>query len=112
MPIKISDIPFTPRRIFTVTNVPDGAIRGNHRTNGCTQLLVCIRPAIHLSVGFERGMQDIWLNKIGESYLLGPGEYVSYSHSSEESVLVVFADKEYDAASQLGTPVDQLARRI
>ena len=45
-PIEFGDLKFIPKRIFTISDVPKGTIRGNHAHYETEQLLICIRGKI------------------------------------------------------------------
>lgn len=55
-PIEDESLPFTPRRIFYVCNVPQGQERGNHAHYFTEQVLVCIQGKIiaKLFDGYEQ----------------------------------------------------------
>ena len=38
---EFGDLPFAPRRVFTVYGVPSESVRGAHAHRACSQLLVC-----------------------------------------------------------------------
>lgn len=46
VPIEFSDLPFEPKRIFYVCDVPKGEERGNHAHFETRQLLVCLQGSI------------------------------------------------------------------
>lgn len=45
-PIELSDLPFTPKRIFIVSDVPKGETRGMHSHYKTKQVLVCLQGEI------------------------------------------------------------------
>jgi len=46
VPIEFSELPFEPKRVFYVTNVPKGEERGNHAHFKTQQILVCVQGQI------------------------------------------------------------------
>ena len=52
-PIEFSGLPFEPKRIFTVMNVPAGSRRGEHAHYLTQQILICLkgRILVHLDYG-------------------------------------------------------------
>jgi len=46
VPIEFSDLPFEPKRIFYVCDVPKGEERGNHAHFETRQFLVCLQGSI------------------------------------------------------------------
>ncbi|MEX0828282.1 MAG: WxcM-like domain-containing protein, partial [Haliea sp.] len=48
LPLDWESLPFEPRRIFTVSCVPAGTVRGGHGHRTCAQLLVAIAGEIEV----------------------------------------------------------------
>tara|TARA_Y100000310_G_scaffold336549_1_gene421401 strand:+ start:419 stop:817 length:399 start_codon:yes stop_codon:yes gene_type:complete len=46
IPIELDQLPFVPKRVFYVTNVPKGEERGNHAHYTTEQILTCIQGEI------------------------------------------------------------------
>jgi dTDP-4-dehydrorhamnose 3,5-epimerase-like enzyme len=67
IPIEFNTIKFSPKRIFSVNDVPKNSIRGEHAHYKTEQLLVCVQGKI--IVGLDNG-------KICEEYELNPGEAI------------------------------------
>jgi hypothetical protein len=49
-PVDFSKIPFTPKRIFYIKNVPQGLSRGGHAHFTTKQLLICLRGQIQVTL--------------------------------------------------------------
>lgn len=105
LPIDLSTVPFSPRRIFVVSDVPAGVVRGSHRTLDCRQLLICIRPRIELILGVGSGERRVTLDSVGARHLLPPGEFIRYRHSRPDATLLVLADQAYEPSAQETIPV-------
>ncbi len=56
-PFEFSDLPFKPERIFCVTGVPKGSMRGDHAHYKGKQILLCLKGEIR--VGFCNGIDTI-----------------------------------------------------
>jgi dTDP-4-dehydrorhamnose 3,5-epimerase len=67
IPIEFSNISFIPMRIFVITDVPKGSIRGNHAHYKTEQMLICVKGEI--LVGLDDG-------KNKTETLLLPGETI------------------------------------
>lgn len=50
VPIEFSKLPFTPKRIFYVCNVPEYEERGNHAHYQTEQLLICVKGKIKVKL--------------------------------------------------------------
>jgi dTDP-4-dehydrorhamnose 3,5-epimerase-like enzyme len=46
--IEFDDLPFLPRRVFAVADVPPGMVRGGHAHRTGQQLLLCLAGAIEV----------------------------------------------------------------
>lgn len=66
-PIEFSNLSFIPKRVFFVTNVPKGEIRGLHAHYETQQYLICVQGQIEVFL-FD--------GKVEKSSILLPGEYV------------------------------------
>lgn len=89
-------LPFPPQRLFTVSNVPFGEVRGLHAHRTTNQLLLCVRGSCQVLVddGSHRTTVALACQKRG--LLMGPlvwGAQLAFSH---DAVLVVLASAPYD----------------
>jgi hypothetical protein len=56
IPIDLNDLPFQPKRIFFVTNVPKFDLRGEHAHYLTEQVLVCISGRIEVKLDYGNNM--------------------------------------------------------
>ena len=49
-PIEFGELPFKPKRIFLVYDVPAGTIRGEHAHHATKQLLYCVKGKIEVTL--------------------------------------------------------------
>lgn len=84
------------RRVFTVTDVAPGGIRGDHAHRYCTQVLVCLHGRV--SVVLDDGLSHcrIVLASPEQGLLIPPGIWNHIVFESAGSVLLVFCDQPYD----------------
>lgn len=68
IPIEFNSLPFNPKRIFVVDNVPRGEERGKHAHYETQQVLICLRGKLLVK------LYDGILNP--KEYLLGEGESI------------------------------------
>ena len=59
-PFEFDTLPFLPRRVFVISDVPKETVRGKHSRRSCTQLMVCLQGAIEIFLKFKG--QQITLN--------------------------------------------------
>ncbi len=88
-------VPFNIKRVFSVS-ANKGCIRGDHAHIACSQFLICLRGEIELNCkdGFG-GEATINMNSKSAGVLIPPGIWASQRYENEESILLVFCDKEF-----------------
>jgi len=89
-------LPFTPKRYFTVYNVQNREIRGEHAHKQLSQFLVCIVG--HCNVMLDNGThkEEYLLDTPGKGVLIPPMVWgVQYKYSSD-AILLVLASDVYD----------------
>jgi len=91
------DIPFTPKRYFSVFDVPNKEVRGEHAHKVWHQFLVCIKGSCHVVADDGKHRQEFILDKPNKGVYLPPLVWgIQYKYSSD-AVLMVFASDHYDA---------------
>lgn len=90
-------LPFAPRRIFTVFDVPSREIRGEHAHRTLHQLLMCVHGSISVMVDDGRARDTVVLDRPGKALHIPPMVWASQYHYSPDAVLVVLASDVYDA---------------
>ncbi len=92
-----SDLPFVPRRFFTVFGVPSSDVRGAHAHRRCHQLLICVQGTLNAVVDDGHKRQEFVLDRPDVGLHMQPmiwGTQYRYSH---DAVLLVLASDPYDA---------------
>jgi dTDP-4-dehydrorhamnose 3,5-epimerase-like enzyme len=94
LPVEFFDLPFTPKRVFIVKNVPLNMIRGNHSHYKTKQYLICVNGTV--DVILHDGFNEIThkLTK-GESILIPELIWDSQKFTSENSEILVLCSNEY-----------------
>ena len=82
--LNFSDLPFIPKRVFTVNGVPESEVRGGHAHYVCEQVLVCVKGRIEVIT--DNGIRE-------ERTVLGPGDSL-YHSPLEWAELCYFDDAE------------------
>ena len=95
LPIEFNNIPFTPKRIFVITNVPKNTIRGNHAHYKTKQVLICINGEIDVILNDGNGDTVTRLKK-NESILIDNLIWDSQKFLTHDSELLVLCSTEYD----------------
>jgi len=95
------DLPFAPRRVFMVYNVPNARVRGEHAHKECHQFLVCVRGSLAVVVDDGKSREEYALEQPWVGLYLPPKVWGIQYKYSQDAVLIVFASHEYDAADYI-----------
>lgn len=104
VPIEFPDLPFEPRRAFTVSGVPPGTARGGHAHRSGRQFLVCPTGRVEVRLRDRIGVETVVLDRPDRGLLIEPGVWSEQVYELDETVLLVFVSKPYDGASDLDEP--------
>lgn len=91
-PLSLSEIPFDVKRIFQITNVPMGTIRGGHAHKECLQYFVCTKGKIEIHLNCDKP----FILKQGQGVFVDKGVYAKEKYLTGKDVLTVFCSHEYD----------------
>ena len=94
-------LPFAPRRVFTVFDVPSREVRGEHAHRILEQFLVCIRGECAVVVDDGTSREEIALDSPRVGLHLSPMVWATQYKFSPEATLLVFASAEYDSADYI-----------
>ncbi len=99
--LEFEDLPFAPRRLFFVFDVPSVEIRGAHAHRTCHQFLVCVTGSVRvlLDDGVER--REVALERPGAGLHLPPMTWGTQYQFSRNAVLAVLASHPYDSADYI-----------
>jgi len=90
------DIPFNSKRIFIIYGNKN-FVRGNHAHYKCSQYIIPIFGKIELEAENYNNKKKILLDhKKNKGHLLKPKTWCKIKFINDNSILMVFCDKEYD----------------
>lgn len=92
---------FPVRRMFYISQVPEGQTRANHAQRESKELLLAITGTVSVLIDDGRNRQSIVLWRRNVGLLIAPKTWCSLSHFSKDAVLAVFASHPYDVADQV-----------
>lgn len=104
LPLDLDRLPFVPRRVFTVSGVPRGGIRGGHGHRVGQQLLVCLQGRVRVRMRDARDAVELTLDPGAGGLLVGPGVWGEQAYLEEGTVLLVLASEPYDPSSYFHDP--------
>lgn len=95
IPIEFKNLPFSPQRIFSVSNVPINNIRGNHSHFKTHQFLICVfgKILVGLDDGFTK--KEIILSE-GDSVLIENLVWDYQQFLTGNDYMMVLCSTEYD----------------
>jgi hypothetical protein len=95
IPVEFENLPFLPKRIFTVNNVPINFERGNHSHFETKQFLICIRGSV--DVYLHNGMTEtIYELSVGDTILIPELTWDKQVFKKKDSEILVICSTEYD----------------
>lgn len=89
-------LPFVPRRVFTVFDVPSREVRGEHAHRTLHQFLVCIRGECAVVVDDGNRREEVRLDSPKVGLYVPPMVWAVQYKFSPDALLLVFASAEYD----------------
>jgi WxcM-like protein len=91
------ELPFEPKRFFSIRAVPPTATRGDHAHRRQQQLLVCLEGACTLRVDDGESQQSFRLDSPAVAVHAPPLTWCTLTDFAPGSVLLVLASDRYDA---------------
>jgi UDP-2-acetamido-3-amino-2,3-dideoxy-glucuronate N-acetyltransferase len=95
------DIPFVARRYFTVFDVPDRIVRGQHAHRQCHQFLICLRGSVTVVVDDGVASEAIALSDSSTGLFVPAMTWAAQRDYSADAILLVFASEHYDASDYI-----------
>ena len=105
-PLDFDALPFAPRRLFFVHDVPAGAVRGEHAHRTARQLLFRLAGTIDVELRTADDGARVVLDRSDRGLLLEPGVWAAQTYRGADAGLLVLADEPFDPASYVAHPFD------
>jgi UDP-2-acetamido-3-amino-2,3-dideoxy-glucuronate N-acetyltransferase len=90
------EIPFVPKRFFTIFEVPAGATRGEHAHRQCHEFLVCVSGSCDVTVDDGVQRRRVSLSSPETGLHLPPMTWRTMDSFSSGAVLLVLCSEPYD----------------
>lgn len=104
-------LPFLPRRLFVITEVPGEDIRGEHAHRELHQFLLCLAGSVVVDVDDGENCRTVILDCPQVGLHLAPLVWASQHQYTADAVLLVLASSEYDPADYIREYRQFLAER-
>jgi UDP-2-acetamido-3-amino-2,3-dideoxy-glucuronate N-acetyltransferase len=95
LPIEFEDLPFIPKRVFLINNVPVESIRGNHAHYETEQFLFCVNGSIEVILNNGESENCFIINK-NQGVLVPKLIWDSQKFLYPNSTLLVLCSTKYD----------------
>jgi dTDP-4-dehydrorhamnose 3,5-epimerase-like enzyme len=101
VPIEFSQfVPFEVRRMFWITDVAEGGVRGGHAHRQCHQFAICITGRVAIEAFDGRTKRIIEL-AMGQALHIKPGIFTTERFIASGSILSVLCDRAYEPTDYL-----------
>jgi UDP-2-acetamido-3-amino-2,3-dideoxy-glucuronate N-acetyltransferase len=90
-------LPFAPRRLFTVYDVPSESVRGAHAHRECAQFLMCLTGAVSCLIDDGSVREEVRLDSPDLGLHIPPMIWGTQWRYTRDAVLLVLASHPYDA---------------
>lgn len=98
IPIELQyELPFQPKRLFYIRNVPVGTFRANHAHRECHQIFICIAGTFDVLTQDGDGEVYGWdMDTDSKGLHVPPLTWVVVKNIAPGAVILVLASHEYD----------------
>jgi len=87
--------PFVPIRMFWISGVAAGTVRGGHAHRACNQFFICLRGQIKIDA-IDGTHSETFMLERGDFLSVVHGIYATETFLDEGSVLAVLCDRPYE----------------
>lgn len=94
-------LPFAPRRVFLVYDVPTAEVRGQHAHRTLEQVLICVHGSVSVVVDDGRNRLEFSLTSPDQGLYIPPQVWAIQYGYSRDSVLMVLASDIYEPAEYI-----------
>jgi UDP-2-acetamido-3-amino-2,3-dideoxy-glucuronate N-acetyltransferase len=94
-------LPFTPKRYFTVYDVPSREVRGGHAHRCCHQFMICVHGSVAVVVDDGKRRQEIELDRPNLGLYVPAMVWATEYKYSPDAVLLVLASDPYEACDYI-----------
>jgi|SRR5210317_2095598 len=99
-PINIGDLPFEAKRIFYVSGVPKGEVRGKHAHKTNQQILICISGSIEVSLDDGTKIDNYTLNE-NDGIFVDQLIWDEQKYLTGNDILLSICSNEYDESDYI-----------
>jgi dTDP-4-dehydrorhamnose 3,5-epimerase-like enzyme len=93
--MELTDMKFIPRRIYYISKVPKGEIRGGHGHYEDQQYIFCIKGQIKINMVSKHGEENVVLNS-GECVYVDRMVWGTQQYMTGDDIMLVFNSTKHD----------------
>ncbi len=97
----MNSFPFEVKRVFWITNVPEGMGRGAHAHHTCPEVVVPARGTLDAFIHDGKQERHFHLDKPSQGLYIPPRHWCSFSNFSADCLCLCFTPLPYDAAGYI-----------
>lgn len=88
-------MPFMPCRMFAITEVPPGTVRGRHMHSSGMQMLICLHGRIEILMRYHDEERSAVLDPESPALVFQSGVWCQQKYLQSNSILIAFASEPY-----------------
>jgi len=92
---NFDELPFVPKRLFVVSDVPSDVVRGKHAHYWTQQVLFCLKGNIQITITDKNGVRSIFLGE-GEKYFHDRLEWAEIDFENRDTLMLVVCSTNFD----------------
>ena len=92
-----SELPFEPKRIFSIFQVPSSEIRGEHAHKKCAQFIICLTGTVRILLDNGCTRREVILDRPEMGIYMPPMIWGTQYRYSPDATLLILASLEYQS---------------
>lgn len=90
------EVPFEIKRVYHISGVSEGAVRGAHTHKETMQIIFCIQGSIVIALDDGKKKEKVFLDKPNIGVLLEPGVWHEMQEFKKDTILLVLASERHE----------------
>lgn len=99
--LHFRDLPFNPLRIYWISDVNSGSVRGGHAHKELSQVFVVLSGSLTIKIWDGTDELEHSLDENSKPLLVNPGYWRDLQDFTFGTILLVLVDKEYDESDYI-----------
>ena len=91
-----ADVPFPIARVFTISGMTPGTVRGQHTLLSCWQVILCLNGVCEVTCDDGRATRTVRLETPNHALQVPPGIWRELTPLENGTVVMVLSDQPYD----------------